>query len=181
MLLSKAIQNVDHVLIDLKLDARLKPLSISDFKISAPKVFSTERLASSLVVDETYAIGSGSKGDHIYYAGGLGLFGCILEAWKNHWILRTCPDDWWGPIAGQIAKAIDLAAKGDGTDAKKVRDLFVSHDGKEEIEVRLSSFTIFDTNYDYFFSEISSQIEERIKVPKYAQAMQSDFASSPTV
>jgi hypothetical protein len=178
----KHIVHDEHcVWIDLKLDARLKPLSIEEFTKSAPKVSSSEQLASSLVNGETYGIGSGSKNDHIYFPGDLGLFGCIFEAWKNHWNIRTRPEDWWGPIACKIAKAIDTAAKRYGEEAEKVRELFVSHNGKEELEVNLPSYTIYDDDYDVLFSEISSKIEEKIKVPMYAQVMQNDFESSGLV
>ncbi len=47
----------------------------------------------------------------ISVTGILDLFSAVFEAWKNHWTLRTTPEDWWFPIACRISKAIDNAAK----------------------------------------------------------------------
>ena len=167
-------ESADLFLVDLKLDARLKPTSMNSYDAST---VSTQKLVSGLVAKETYAIGSCGKDDLVYYPGDLGFFGCVFEAWKNHWNLRTRPEDWWGPVAQKIAKAVDEAAKNSFSD-EKVRSLFVSHEGKQVISVNLPSYTIYDSNYDVLFSQFSSQIEKRIKVPKYAQAMQNDFDSS---
>lgn len=176
------VKSDHHFLVDLKLDTRLHPTSIGEYTEKAPHASSSQQLANRLGDrSKTYAIGSGLVDDHVYYPGDLGLFGCIFEAWKHHWVLRTSPEDWWGPIACKIAKAIDKAAKGERKGAQQVRDLFVSHQGKEEIAVPLDCFTIYDANYDFLFSEVSSQIRDKIKVPGYAQAMQNDFTSSESV
>lgn len=177
----------DHTLVDLKLDGRLKPLPLSKFEKAGKKPLPLEILANSLVLSSssslvlsssssTYAIGSAQAGDKVYYRqGNLGLFGAVFEAWKNHWILRTCPDDWWFPVACRIAKSIDSAAKRGN---QKVRDLFVSHDGKENIAVKLPVHTIYQADYDDLFAVFSSELEQRIKKPKYAQTMQNDFSTS---
>jgi len=171
----------DHVLVDLKLDGRLKPLSATKFVEHAPKAMTSKRLVDSCLLEggsKTYAIGSGRADDQIYYPGDLGLFGCVFEAWKNHWILRTRPEDWWNPIARRIAKAVDDAAKEKMYGSEKVRDLFVSHEGKQNIPIGLPAYTIYDADYNDLFSAIGSQIEDRIKCPEYASCMQNDFESS---
>jgi hypothetical protein len=184
----------DHVLVDLKLDGRLKPMSATEFAKHAPKSMTSKHLVDScLLVDEslskgesrTHAIGSGRADDQIYYPGDLGLFGCVFEAWKNHWILRTRPEDWWNPIARRVAKAVDDAAKGESGEfgfprrgSEKVRELFVSHEGKQNIAIDLPAYTIYDADYNDLFSAFGSQIENRIKCPEYASCMQNDFASS---
>ena len=171
----------NHVLVNLNLDSRLKPLPVAKFERSA-KPMSVEELANSVTSSSsTYAIGSSEAGDKVYYNhGDLGLFGAIFEAWKNHWVLRTSPDDWWFPIACRIAKAIDSAAKEEnfGPSSQKVRDLFVSHEGKQNISVKLPVYTIYEANYDQLFSAFSSELEQRIKITKYADTVQNDFSTS---
>ena len=182
------------VLVDLKLDRRLKPTSVkkydkqvsgvgSAFNTNSAK-FPSQRLADSLIPSVSYAIGSCTQSitnddDLVYYPiGDLGLFGCVYETWKNHWILRTCPEDWWFTVAKRIAKAVDDAAKPNRWGSEKVRELFVSHQGKETISVELNCYGIEDANYDTLFTAFASGIEQRIKVPEYAAYMQSDFGSS---
>ena len=169
------------VLVDLGLDERLKPVPVAKFERSGKPPLSTESLASSLSSSSSafeYAIGSAKDGDKVYYRhGDLGLFGAVFEAWKNHWVLRTSPEDWWFPVACRIAKAIDKAAKS-SLSAQKVRDMFVSHEGKHNITVELPVYTIYEANYDQLFSSFSSEIKKRIKAPEYAEAMQNDFSTS---
>jgi hypothetical protein len=125
----------------------------------------------------TYAIGSSSKTDYSYRCE-MGLFECVKEAWANHWNLRTSPEDWWFPVACRIAKAIDKAAKPGRYSSEKVRNLFVSHQGKEEIGVEVPVFNIYQVDYDKLFSCFSSEIQDRIKVPDFATQMQNDFSTS---
>lgn len=124
-----------------------------------------------------YAIGSSSKTNYSYRCE-MGLFECVKEAWANHWNLRTSPEDWWFPVACRIAKAIDKAAKPNQSTTKKVRDLFVSHDGKEEIKVEVPVFNIYQVDYDKLFCVFSSEIQDRIKVPEFAAQMQNDFSTT---
>lgn len=121
-----------------------------------------------------YAIGSSNK-DELSYRRELGLFDCVKEAWGNHWNFRTSPEDWWFPVACHIAKAIDRAAKSTYS-GEKVRDLFVSHEGKEEIKVDLPVYDIYEIEYDTLFSRYSSEIRNRIKLPAFADCMQNDFS-----
>jgi Domain of unknown function (DUF4419) len=123
-----------------------------------------------------YAIGSSSKTNFSYRCE-MGLFECVKEVWANHWNLRTSPEDWWFPVACQIAKAIDKAAKSKWS-GEKVRNLFVSHQGKQEIKVEVPVFTIYQVDYHKLFSSISSAIEARIKVPEFATQMQNDFSTT---
>ena len=179
-----AEKNGDHLLVDLKLDPIFKPTPADQYEKQCgirPTTSSSRRLADGLVPGQSYAIGSAdSDGDAIYYdrsSGDLGLFGCVFEAWKHHWILRTRPEDWWFPVACKIAKGVDKATKS-SHGGEKVRNLFVAHQGKENIAVALNCFGIEDADYDYLFSEFSARVREKIKVPEYAQAMQSDFGTS---
>eukprot|EP00977_Amphora_coffeiformis_P009324 scaffold2120_cov169-Amphora_coffeaeformis.AAC.6 len=45
-----------------------------------------------------YAVGSSCEKSLVYETE-RGMFGCVYESWKNHWNLRTSPEDWWMPIA----------------------------------------------------------------------------------
>ena len=143
------------------------------------------------IFGESYAIGSSKSEEKIYHDGrDLGLFQCVYEAWKNHYNLRTTPEDWWFPVACMISKAIEQAANnkvriiGGGQhysqQGKEIRDLFVDHKGKKNIGVEIDVFTIYDVDYESFFADMSSEITSRIKVPKYAGAMQNDFSTSST-
>jgi hypothetical protein len=103
-----------RITVDLLLDQRLKPESVSEYEKSGKSPLSFKKLATSLITEDlTYAIGSMKAEDEkIYYRhGDLGLFGATFEAWKNHWVLRTSPEDCWLPVAMKVAKSIDKAAQ----------------------------------------------------------------------
>jgi len=121
--------------------------------------------------NETVSLGSQEQ---VYFEADLGFFQTVFEAWTNHWNLRTSPEDWWNPIIIKIAKKIDSAAKKDA----RVRDFFVDHQGKKEISVESSAFTIYDVDYQIIFDQFSEGIRRNIKVPEYAQCMQCDFGST---
>ena len=36
--------------------------------------------------------------------GDLGFFGTLLTAYNKHWVLKTCPEDWWITIRYKEAK-----------------------------------------------------------------------------
>jgi len=112
--------------------------------------------------------------EEVYFGGDLGFFQTVFEAWKNHWNLRTSPEDWWNPIITKIAKAVDSAAKKDA----RVRNFFVNHQGKKEIKVECPVFTIYDVDYKDLFDQFSEGIRRNIKTPEYVQCMQCDFAST---
>jgi hypothetical protein len=186
-----------HV-VDLKLDHRLKPTPyetfLGDGQPSTAKLISENLMANDPKEHTFYAIGSddatfGSSAApkdatslHFRH-GDLGLFSAVYEAWKNHWTLRTTPEDWWFPVACRISKAIDTAAQQEMHHdfvriENPVRELFVNHKGKETIVVALDSYTIFDANYDDAFSGFSSKLTEKIKVPGYVPAMENNFSTS---
>mmetsp|Transcript_41318 Transcript_41318/g.125029 ORF Transcript_41318/g.125029 Transcript_41318/m.125029 type:complete len:406 (-) Transcript_41318:1143-2360(-) len=164
--------------VDLLLPKRKKPTDLK--RLSYYRSPRTVKNLFGGAHGKTYAIGSSAPDQKIYHERDLGLFECVYEAWKNHYNLRTTSEDWWFPVACKIAKAIDKAAKGEDSSAKKVRELFVNHEGKEKLCVDVDVFTIYEVDYDQFFSEMSSEITRRIKIPKYAEAMQNDFSTSST-
>lgn len=131
------------------------------------------------LVGDNYAIGSSTPDQEVMYRQDLGLFSCVYEAWKNHFNIRTSPEDWWFPVACRIAKAIDKAAKSKHN-SKEVRKLFVDHEGKENICVDIDVYNIYEVDTEDFFSKMAAEITKRIKVPEYAKAMQHDFSTSNT-
>lgn len=152
--------------IDLSLPKDKTPTDLAKFSFAMP------RTVEELV--HNYAVGSSKPNEMVYFRDDLGLFQTVYEAWKNHWNLRTSPEDWWFPVACRIAKAIDEAAK----NSDQVRKHFVSHDEKKKISVDVDVFTIYDVDCDSFFASVTSKIEDQIKVPAYCKAMQNDFSTS---
>lgn len=153
-------------------------LSLPKDKLPAAAPTSRKPSTISKLVGPTYAIGSSQSGQEVY-GGDLGLFSSVHEAWKNHWNLRTSPEDWWFLVACRIAKAADKAAKEDDNNGA-VRKMFVDHEGKENICVDVDVYYIEEVEYDSFFEKMASEITSRIKVPEYARSMQNDFSTSTT-
>lgn len=161
--------------VDLKLPKNKKPTPVEKF-IKDSKFQGARTVAD--IIGPTYAIGSSSTNEEIYYDEDLGLFPAVYEAWKNHWNLRTSPDDWWYYVACRIAKAVDTAAKPEKDKDGKVRKMFVDHEGKQAIAIGVNVNYIDEVDYDTFFDMMGSEITNRIKLPAYATTMQSDFTTS---
>lgn len=86
------------------------------------------------------------------------------------------PDDWWSCVINIVASAIDKNSK-----EQSVRDFFVDHDGKKELEVVCGSSTIYGVDYSWLFDQFANKIAENIKKPKYVSAMTSDFTTTSAV
>ena len=71
-----------------------------------------------------------------------GILSAVLAAYNNHWKLRTSPDDWWFCVVKRVSLAIDKNAEIPG-----VRNLFVEHEGKKTLCVRVPTTCIYDVNY----------------------------------
>jgi len=109
------------------------------------------------------------------YRNDKGFFSTIFQAYKNHWVLKTTPEDWWFTIIRQVALAVDKHA-----DKQKVRDFFVSHEGKKELVVNLGH-SVYTSNYSSFLDQMTSKIGENLNNPEYVNAISSDFdTSTPT-
>jgi hypothetical protein len=103
-----------------------------------------------------------------------GLFGTIFEVWSKHLNLRTCPEDWWLPVITRVATLVDNNANKDS-----VKKYFVGDQpGKVDIEVKVDSFNIYETDYTFVFKSISKQIKEKISVPGYVETMSSSFSTT---
>ncbi|KAJ7374209.1 hypothetical protein OS493_007282 [Desmophyllum pertusum] len=78
------------------------------------------------------------------------MFSAVLTAYNNHWKLRTSPDDWWFCVIKRVAGAIDKNAK-----KESIRKMFVDHEGKKTIEVKVPDSIIYTVDYSWFFDQIA--------------------------
>ncbi|XP_001635316.2 uncharacterized protein LOC5515145 [Nematostella vectensis] len=114
--------------------------------------------------------------DDIIVTEDVGIFAAIVTAYNYHWILRTCPEDWWFCVIKKVSQAIDNHSK-----EQTVRTFFVNHEGKKTITVNVPTLSIYGIDYEWFFDEISKQIDQSIKVPGYVKTMTADFSSTTAV
>ena len=82
------------------------------------------------------------------------------------------PDDWWYCIIQIISSAIDSNSK-----SKTVREFFVNHEGKKELNLQCGP-SIYGVDYSCFFDQFSNKIAENIKKPEYVAAMTSSFSTT---
>ncbi len=118
---------------------------------------------------KTPALGSDDCKVHSQYD--VGFFEAVLAAYNNHWTLRTCPEDWWCCIVQKVARAVD-----DHSKLESVRKFFVNHDGKIKLTVHVESTSVYGVDYSWFFDQMTQQINDNIKVPKYVDTMTADFS-----
>jgi len=114
----------------------------------------------------------GSSNDHVYTNGNYGFFSAVYECYNNHCTLRTSPEDWWYSIIYKVALAIDKHSTNE-----TVRKFFVSHEGKKRLTVVVGP-SIYGVDYAWFLDQMTKQIRENIKVPKYVDILKSDFSTS---
>ena len=93
--------------------------------------------------------------------------------YNNHWVLKTSPDDWWNVIVRNISQAVD-----ENGDKKKVRNFFVSHEGKKQISVVVPELGLKNEEYGWLFDQFSEGIKKNIKVPGYVDIMKADFSTT---
>ena len=104
-----------------------------------------------------------------------GFLSTVMAAYNNHWVLRTRPEDWWTTVSQIIAVRIDRHAEDE-----KVREFFVSHQGKKPLTVEIGP-SLEGINNEKFFSQMISQISENLNKPEYTKLMASDFSQSTPV
>ena len=68
----------------------------------------------------------------------------------------------------------------DNGEKNKVRDLFVSHEGKKEIFIDVGP-NLAGIDYNWLFSQFSSGIKANIKNPEYADIVQVDRLEIETI
>ena len=114
--------------------------------------------------------------ENIYSLGDCGLFSTVITAYNNHWTLRTSPDDWWFCVIKRIACAVDKNAN-----KESVRKMFVDHEGKKTIEVKVPDTSIYTVDYSLFFDQIAKGMQENVKVPEFVDGMTTDFSTTTAV
>ena len=103
-----------------------------------------------------------------------GLLSTVLEAYSNHYNLRTSPEDWWYTIIQTITLAIYKSAK-----KPEVQKFFDQHDEKVITVDIGSSFN--GTDYGWLLNQIAEQIALNINNTEYIQVMDQNFSSSTKV
>jgi len=109
--------------------------------------------------------------EDVFYDHDWGFFSAVLACYNNHWVLKTCPDDWWNVIVRNVAEVID--EKGD---LPNVRGFFVDHEGKKTIAIEVGKLDGID--YSWLFDQFSKGIKKNIKNPGYADLMEADFSTT---
>jgi hypothetical protein len=86
---------------------------------------------------------------------GNGFVSAAFRAYSSHLHLVIKPDDIWIAITTAFAQYVDF-------NAEKMRSLFVSHEGKEDLEV-VTGGNIHTVNYDDIIDQISVLIGKKTK------------------
>ena len=81
-----------------------------------------------------------------------------LKAYKNHWVLRTKPDDWFFPVIRRIAQVVDDNAFHPEVMAYLGR-------GRPKSELRVN----FNRGFEKMFEELSLQISRNLVTSEYAK------------
>jgi len=123
-------------------------------------------------IKKTFVLGSKEE---VSYGPNVGLFATLLSSYNNHWVLKTCPEDWWITITQKIAVAIDKNAN-----HPDVRPFFVSHEGKKTLTVQVGP-SIYGVDYEWFFKQMRSQISKNINNPEYTDLIDCNFSQSTSV
>ena len=117
---------------------------------------------------------TGTDIENLYFDHDFGFFSAVLACYNNHWVLKTSPDDWWNVIARNVAQHID-----ENGEKTKVRNFFVSHEGKVQIKIVLpEGLQQIKYDHDWIFNQFSEAIRDRIKTPGYVDKMNADFSTT---
>ena len=111
--------------------------------------------------DQNLFISKGGSEKEIYVpeeGADTGLFASVLQAYKNHWVLRTKPDDWFFPVIRRIAQVVDDNALHPEVMAYLGR-------GKPKSELRVN----FNKGFEKMFGELSLQISRNLVTSEYAK------------
>jgi len=123
-------------------------------------------------IKKTFALGSKEE---VNFGRDLGFFATLLASYNNHWVLKTCPEDWWIAIIQKISVTVDMNAN-----VPDVRQFFVSHEGKKTLEVTVAQ-SIYDVDYELFFKQMRSQISQNINNPEYTALTECNFSQTTSV
>jgi hypothetical protein len=117
---------------------------------------------------------SGCNLDHFVASWPHPLVGAVHHAFAGHYPLVLSPDDVWLCIAQGFAAHVDLHAEA-------LRDRFVRHQGRAEIEIRRDEFRKGSTDNDWpgCFAEFSDRIADHIG--KKRDLIVADFSTTGAV
>ena len=81
-----------------------------------------------------------------------------MKAYKNHWVLRTKPDDWFFPVIRRIAQVVD-------DNALHPEVMKYLGRGRPKAELRVN----FNRGFEKMFEELSLQISRNLVTSEYAK------------
>lgn len=102
-----------------------------------------------------------------------GLVQAIFHAYNNHQTLCLSPDDVWLAIAQGVSTHVNKQAE-------KLRHLFVEHNGKKNITVKVDALRRSDTFLDWpkACDLLADEVKNHIKVPELPSLLSCDFSTS---
>ena len=116
---------------------------------------------------------SGSDGD-VWFDLDWGFFSTILACYNNRWVLKTCPDDWWGVVVRYITQTID-----EKSELSNIKDFFVGYEEEKVIEVVING-SLTNGDFNWLFRQFSDGVRKNIKTSEYVDILQADFTTTTT-
>ena len=173
---------------------KMVPSEFKDCFKKGPK--QAKQLATEYAAEKAFSIIAGGRKEHdtsapspkkivsalgsdeeVYSVGAdCGMFAAVFTAYSHHYRLRTSPDDWWFCVIKRVACAIDQ-----NSSKASVRNMFVDHKGKKTIEVQVNDPTIYTVDYNFLFDQMTKQLKENLKVPKFVDGVTADFGTTSAV
>lgn len=170
---SQTTTTFNHVLLKYGREAdELAKKADQENKMFNRKDSKDESSSSTVHVENRTPVFGGSTNESVHTNGNYGFFSAVLESYNNHWALRTCPEDWWYTIIYKISRAIDANSSNES-----VRNFFVSHEGKKQLTVTVGP-SLYGVDFSWFLDQMTQQIADNIKVPKYVDTLKADFSTS---
>jgi len=114
----------------------------------------------------------GTDVPNVYFDEDWGFFSSVLASYNNHWALSTGPEDWWTVVLRNVAQAV-----ADHGDIPAVRNLFVAHQGKKEININVGP-SLSGINYSWLFNQFSAAIRDNIKTEGYVETIENSFSTT---
>ena len=100
-----------------------------------------------------------------------GLVDAAITAWNTHHHLVLRPDDIWVAIISQLGFYIDAHAE-------ELREFFVAHKGKKELEVVQYNTDADHADYARFARQMSAKISENVNDPTLVPWIIPDFSTT---
>ena len=100
-----------------------------------------------------------------------GLVNAAIKAYSHHHHLVIRPDDVWITILIQLGFYINAHAE-------ELRDVFVSHQGQEELVVEFGDGTLSTVDYSVFATEMSKLVKKKVVDPELCSWMLPAFSTT---